>query len=81
MNKVGENIFEHLLRSKAANPKLISLLLLGKLNRDNLNKMITYTLDNLTAEYVEIVRVALRLASYDQPSRQKHKATGDISEL
>lgn len=33
LNKEGENILEHVLKSKGANPRLVNLLLMGRLNK------------------------------------------------
>jgi hypothetical protein len=81
LNKEGENILEHILRSKGANSRLVSRLILGKLTKDNINKLLGYTLNNLTQEYVDIVTTSIRLASYSSADKQPAKITSDFANI
>jgi len=80
-NKEGENVLEHVLRSKGANPHLVNLLLLGRLSKENINKLISYTLDNLTIEYVNIVTLTLRLYNYSEASNTAPKSISGLSNI
>lgn len=70
-----------MLRSNSANPHLISRLLLGKLTRDNLAKLLTYTLDHLTRDYVGIVTMSTRLASYALTDKAPAKIPLDFANI
>jgi hypothetical protein len=80
-NKEGENVLEHILRSKGANPHLVNLLILGRLTKDNINKLISYTLDNLAVEYVNIVTLTLRLANYSEANNTASKTIASLSNI
>lgn len=69
LNREGENILEFVLKSKGANPRLVNSLILGKLTKENINKLIEHTLTNISNEFVNIVVLSLRLASYAQPAK------------
>lgn len=74
-------MLEHILRSKGANPRLVNLLVLGKLTKENISKLISYTLENLSAEYVNIVTLSLRLASYGEPNKTPSKTISSLSNI
>lgn len=42
---------------------------MGRLNKDNINKLILHTLDNISSDFVNIVVSNLRLASYEAPRK------------
>jgi hypothetical protein len=74
-------VLEHILRSKGANPRLVNLLVLGKLTKENISKLISYTLENLSAEYVNIVTLSLRLASYGESNKTPSKTISSLSNI
>jgi hypothetical protein len=55
--------------------------MLGRLTKDNLNKLISYTLDNLAAEYVNIVTLTLRLANYNESNNASAKTIAGLSNI
>ena len=69
------------MRSKGANSRLVSRLILGKLTKDNIGKLLAYTLNNLTPEYVSIVTMSIRLASYSIPDREPTKLLSDFANI
>lgn len=69
------------MRSKGANSRLVSRLILGKLTKDNIGKLLAYSLNNLTPEYVSIVTMSIRLASYSNPDREPTKLLSDFANI
>jgi hypothetical protein len=69
------------LRSKGANSRLVNKLILGKLTRDNIGKLLTYTLENMTKEYVDIVTMSVRLASYATQGKTASKMPLDFRNI
>jgi hypothetical protein len=59
----------------------VSRLLLGKLTKDNIGKLLAYTLDNMTKEYVDIVTMSIRLSSYALVERSSSKLPSDFSNI
>ena len=55
---------DHVLKSKGANPRLINLLILGKLTKENINKLLIHTIENISQEFVSICTLGIRLASH-----------------
>jgi hypothetical protein len=53
--------------------------MLGKLTKDNINTLIAYTLKNISKEYVNIVTLCLRLASYSEIN--KPTTTSDFENI
>jgi hypothetical protein len=72
---------EHVLRSKGANSRLVNRLLLGKLTRDNIAKLLAYTLENMSKEYVDIATMSIRLASHAVTDKTHSKAVLDFSNI
>ena len=69
------------MRSKGANSHLVSRLILGKLTRDNIGKLLTYTLENINKEYVDIVTMSIRLASYSVQEKAASKVPLDFRNI
>ncbi len=72
---------EHVLRSKGANSRLVSRLLLGKLTRDNIAKLLAYTLENMSKEYVDIATMSIRLASHALTDKTHSKTVLEFSNI
>lgn len=81
LNQEGQNILDHVLRSKGANPRLVSLLVLGKPTKDNINKLLVHTIDNISSELVDICVLALRLASYQHPTKIPLSSMSDFNNI
>lgn len=56
-------------------------LILGKLTKENINKLIEHTLSNISDEFVNIVTLSVRLASYSLPSRHAAETVSDFENV
>jgi hypothetical protein len=54
---------------------------MGKLNKENINKLISHTLENISAEFVNIVAMSLRFGSYELPSRKPSDNVSDFENI
>ena len=72
---------DHVLRSKGANARLVSLLVMGKLTKDNISKLLVHTVDNICPELVNICVLALRLASYQHPTKTPLSSMSDFNNI
>jgi hypothetical protein len=80
LNREGENILDHVLKAREANPRLVNLLITGKPTKENLNKLIVHTIDNITADFTRISTLSIRLASYQQESKT-HASPSDFENI
>jgi hypothetical protein len=54
---------------------------MGKPTKENINKLLVHTIDNINSELVDICVLALRLASYQHPTKAPLSAMSDFNNI
>ena len=54
---------------------------MGKPTKENINKLLVHTIDNINSELVDICVLALRLASYQHPTKTPLSAMSEFNNI